>query len=91
VSTNQFSKEPGLSWLDVTDSCPDGSAVQSVVAKGTSAFPGAGVYVVCSESWPPGVAPDSVRTNGVVTDPMDGAIDSCGLTAGTPVPVSDSV
>ena len=91
MSTNQFSNVPGLSWLEVTVSRPVGSAVQIVVENVMPAFPGAGVYVVCSDSWPPGVAPVSVSANGVVADPVDGAIESCGLTSGTPVPVSDSV
>jgi len=82
---------PGLSWLEVTVSCPDGSAVQKVVEKSIGAFPGAGVYVVCSDSWPPGVAPARVSVNGVVAEPAAGVIDSFGLTACVPVPVSDNV
>jgi hypothetical protein len=76
VSTNQFSNVPRLSWLEVTVRCPDASAVQVVVANARGPLPGAGVYTVCSEAWPDGVAPPSASVKDVVADPAAGVIES---------------
>jgi hypothetical protein len=76
VSTNQFSNVPRLSWLEVTVRCPDVSAVQTVVANARGLLPGAGVYTVCSETEPDGVAPLRVSVKDVVAEPALGVIES---------------
>ena len=91
LSVNQFSNVPGLSWVMVTVRLPDASAVHVVGANDMSMPPGGGVYFVFRIICPLGVAPVNDSTNGVDVDPLDGEIDSCGLTAWTPVPPSVSV